>query len=229
MPTLKKKPKSVAKTGSSTLSSKSSTEVVSPLTFRRNSERVWYDRQDLGYRITMTEYPINQHVGWTHCVTAEGKKLKKKRYQTSYADRFYACVRTAYGWQFAKHKKPYQTFESAVKACVWHYRIWMKVKKLTTARGNRVARICDVVAASRGRRSRSLEELITDNAFWRRCAYEAPDALTISPSWLSLDDKLAKLMTKCRTTVLADELKARAMRSPKRKSRATKSSRAAQT
>lgn len=70
---------------------------------------------------------------------------------------FYATVRCRVPgyerWDFAVHRRPYRTFEAAVKACEFNKRLWAKFVKLSHARGRRVERLKALDA--RGRRGQA--------------------------------------------------------------------------
>ena len=70
---------------------------------------------------------------------------------------FYATVRCRTPgyerWEFAVHRRPYRTFEAAVKACEFNRRLWTKFVRLSHARGRRVERLKALDA--RGRRGRA--------------------------------------------------------------------------
>lgn len=182
------------------------------MTFTQFNEDSWLDSELLGYRITSTQVAVMRDYGLT------------------YVTRYYACVRCINdghrSWQFARHRKPYATFEAAVKACQWHHSIWTRLVKLATARGNRLERLTKLTARSRGRRVQTTEELARDNAFWRRKGYLGPDALTQTPQWAAehLTEKFQKLMRRARTACLAQEQRAYLLRGSKpRKKLATAS------
>jgi hypothetical protein len=173
----------------------------------------WFNVQ--GYRITETKYAVNKHVGWRICIE-DGERIKKKLTRTVYVTRYYACVLTPQGWQFAKHRKPYATYEAAVKACQWHERIWQRIEKLSRARGNRLERLTQLAARARCRRRSTVEDLARDNAFWRRPTLFAPDALLAVPAWITLDEKFTKLLVRARIACLKEEDQARAARGIKK-------------
>ena len=56
-------------------------------------------------------------------------------------------------WDFAVHRRPYKTFEAAVKACDCNRRLWGKFVRLSHARGRRVERLR--LLDARGRRGRA--------------------------------------------------------------------------
>lgn len=56
-------------------------------------------------------------------------------------------------WDFAVHRRPYRTFEAALKACEFNRRLWGKFVRLSRARGRRVERLKALDA--RGRRGRA--------------------------------------------------------------------------
>lgn len=175
------------------------------------------------YRITSTEVAVNRHCGWTRVRTAEGRTVRKKRYRTERETRYYGCVRTRDGWRFVKHHRPYRSYAEAERACRWHARIWARIEALARARGNRQRRLEAIVARARGRTSESLQEIVCDNAFWRRRSKPTGsfDAVLAMPAGVTLEDSLAKLLAKSRTKVLADEQRAMLSRgaSPRKASR----------
>lgn len=102
------------------------------MTFTMTSEE-WTDDEGLGYRIVRRRYG------------------------------YYACVRVigpdGPWWDFAWHRRPYRTFDSAVRACNRNRRLWQRFVKLGRAKGNRRQRLLQLNTKGRTGKANALGSL----------------------------------------------------------------------
>ena len=102
------------------------------MTFTMTREE-WTDQDGLGYRI------VRRRFG------------------------FYACVQVVgpdgTWWDFAWHRRPYRTFDSAARACKKNRRLWQRFVKLSRAKGNRRQRLLELDAKGRRGNANALGSL----------------------------------------------------------------------
>lgn len=59
--------------------------------------------------------------------------------------RYYACVHTTTGWDFAAHRRPYRKLEAAIKACETNEKFWDRFRELAAESGSRLRRLEDLI------------------------------------------------------------------------------------